>query len=58
MLKLIDFLLSIDNSKIRIKTMVSSGITSGLLGIGVSFIVNSTLAEISVSPFFSLVCSI
>lgn len=31
-----------------------SGVIGAVLGMGISFIVNSTLAEISISPFFSV----
>ena len=42
-------------SQIHWKSMLISGVVAGILGVGISFIVNSTLAEISISPFFSLV---
>lgn len=39
----------------KCKPMLISSAVAGILGIGISFIVNSTLSEISASSFFSTV---
>jgi hypothetical protein len=44
-----------DNKKGRIKQMAISGAWAGGIGVCISFILNSTLAEISTSPFFAIV---
>lgn len=41
--------------ELNTKLTLIKGTGGAILGVGVSFIVNSTLAEISISPFFSVV---